>query len=245
MKSLFAISPVDHGPHGTLRVHDHLGRRVPHMAGQKTENSPVSGTVGKDLVNKDGKVTELIAWATQNISSPEEMLDYFQENNLITHSEATGDYIVVHGPEKAEWCAKHEGSLLFCVQWHFYQNRDPKKDAEGKVVLDDAGNAVFGEFAAIHLISRAGKFIINDSAQIGMYGQLRKETDIREEKNPDSAVFRTSTAGLMVPGGLRRNNTSYYDTRTNKTIRRADLDDVVKHPLAFRAESTPTWKFDL
>jgi hypothetical protein len=218
------------------------------MAAKAAETSAVSGMAAKDLVNKDGKVTELIEWATQNITSPEEMLDYFQEHDLQTHSQATaGDYILVNKEEKAEWCAKHVGpsGRLMVVQWHFYANRDPQKDDNGNVVIDDNGNPVFGEFVAMHIISGAGKYIVNDSAKIGMYGQLRKETDVREEKDPESGVMRTATAGLFVPGGLRQNRTSFYDTRTKKVIKRADLDDTVAYPLAFREEMTPTWKFDL
>jgi hypothetical protein len=216
------------------------------MAGKAAETSSVSGMAAKDLVNKDGKVTELIEWATQNITSPEEMLDYFAEHSIDTHSQVTsGDYVLVHTEEKPEWCAKHEKSRLMVVQWHFYQNRDPRMDDAGNVLTDDNGAPVFGEFAAMHIISGAGKFIINDSAQIGMYGQLRKETDFREEKDPESAVMRTSTAGLYVPGGLRKNKPSFYDTRTKKTIKRADLDDTVAYPLAFRKQGNDTWKFDL
>jgi hypothetical protein len=173
------------------------------------------------------------------------MLDYFEEHGLDTRSQATGDYIVVHGPEKPEWCAKHEGTRLFAVQWHFYENKEPKKNEAGEIRIGDNGLPEFGEFAAIHIISRAGKFIVNDSAQIGMYGQLRKETDIREEKDPKAADKRTSTAGLMVPGGLRKNNPSFYDTRTNRIIKRADLEDAEKYPLAFRKQANDTWKFDL
>jgi hypothetical protein len=202
---------------------------------QDSENSAVSGKAGKDLVNKDGSVTQLIEWATQNISSPEEMLDFFEQSGVaVTRGEEiTGDYKVVRGDEKAEWCAKHEGTRLFVVQWHFYENS----------AADENGNR--GEFAAIHLVSPAGKFILNDSAKGGMYGTLRKITDAREEKDPESAVTRSSMAGLMVAGGLRRNKPFQYDTRTRKTIPKLELNDVKLHPMEFREESRPTWDFNL
>jgi hypothetical protein len=202
---------------------------------QDSEKSAVSGKVGKDLLNKDGKVTDLVAWATQNITSPEEMLDFFEQSGVpVTRGEEiTGDYQVVRGEEKAEWCAKHEGSRLFVVQWHFYENSQ----------VDANGNR--GEFAAIHMVSGAGKFILNDSAKGGMYGTLRKITDAREEKDPESAVTRSSTAGLMIAGGLRRNRPFWYDTRTGKSIPKLELNDVAAHPMEFREESRPTWDFNL
>jgi hypothetical protein len=216
------------------------------MPANARENPVVSGNAGKDLVNKDGSVTKLIEWATQNITSPEEMLDYFAENDIGVESQATaGDYVLVSGDEKAEWCSKHEGSRLMVVYWHFYENKEPRRDENNEIIVDDNGAPVFGEFVAMHIISRAGKFILNDSAKIGMYAQLRKETDVREEKDPTSADRRTSTAGLMVPGGLARNKPSFYDTRTNRTIRQSELNDTEKHPLAFRAQSKDTWKFNL
>jgi hypothetical protein len=196
-----------------------------------------SGKSGKDLVNKDGSVTALIEWATQNINSPEEMLDFFEQSGVpVTRGEEiTGDYSVVHGPEKPEWCAKHEGTRLFVVQWHFYESST-------------------GEFAAMHLVTPAGKFILNDSAKGGMYGQLRKITDQREQ-NEDAVTNRTSTAGLMVAGGLRRNNPFYYDTRPRsqnkgeehhgRAIPRLGLDDVEKFPMAYRELAKATWSFDL
>ena len=198
------------------------------MPAQQGENSAVSGKPGKDLVNKDGTVTELIEWASQNASTPAEMLDLFEESGVpVSHGEElTGDYTVVRGDEKPEWCAKHEGSRLFIVQWHFYENAT-------------------GEFAAIHLVSDAGKFILNDSAKGGLYGQLRKITDMRENSDSNAATKRTSTAGLMVPGGLRRNKPFYFNTSTGKSIPKLELDDVEKHPMALREQSKPTWSFDL
>lgn len=207
------------------------------MPGKAAENSADFGTVGKDLANKDGKVTELIEWATQSAGSPEEILDMFAEAGIpMSHGEElTGDYKLVSPQEKPEWCSKHEGTRLACVQWHFYESNT-------------------GEFAAVHIVSPAGKFILNDSARGGMYGQLRKITDQRELADPASAVMRTSTAGLMVAGGLKRNKPFYYDTRDKsskpgeehfgRAIPRLELEDVEKYPMNKRELSKPTWSFD-
>jgi hypothetical protein len=198
------------------------------MAEAAQGNTGVSGKAGKDLVNQDGSVTKLIEWATQENMSPEEIMDMFLESGVpVTHGEElTGDYNVVRGDEKAEWCAKHEGTRLFCVVWNFYGD-------EGK------------EFVSVHIVSPAGKFILNDSAKGGIYGQLRKITDIREEKDERAATKRTSTAGLMVAGGLRRNKPFFFNTDTGKAIPRIELDDVELHPMAKREQSRPTWSFDL
>ncbi len=199
------------------------------MAAQSQESASKSGKVGKDLVNKDGTVTELIEWATQSDLTPEEMLDRFAEAGVpvSTGTELTGDYVVVHGEEKAAWCSKHVGSRLFVVQWHFYDG--------------EAGN----EFAAMHIVTPAGKFIVNDSARGGMYGQLRRITDVREETDPSTRSNRTSTAGLMVAGGLRANKTFEYSISTKRSIPKADRDNFDKYPREDRAESKPTWQFDL
>lgn len=206
------------------------------MARGTEENAPVSGKLEKDLVNRDGKVTELIEWTTQNINSPEEALDYFEQSGVkVTRGEElTGGYTVVRGEEKAEFCAKHENTRLMVVQWHFYENS--RVDTE-------TGDR--GEFVAMHLITPAGKFILNDSAKGGMYGQLRDLTDKREQIDPDSAVNRSSTAGLFVAGGLRRNKPFFYDTRTGRSIPKLELNDTVAHPMEYRDESKPTWSFNI
>lgn len=193
------------------------------------ENDAPAGTVGKDLVNKDGRVTELIEWATQSASSPEDILDKFAEAGIpvSSGSELTGDYVVVHGEEKARWCSAHVGQRLMVVQWHFY---------EGK------GDS---EFAAMHIVSNAGKFIVNDGATGGMYGQLRRITDIREQNDEKAAANRTSTAGLMVAGGLRQNKPFMYSISQKCAIPKRELDDVEKWPMSDREESRPTWSFDL
>jgi|SRR5215469_305298 len=209
------------------------------MAANAKPNAEIEAVSGKDLVNKDGKVTKLIEWATQSAASPEEIMDMFLEEGVpFSHGEElTGDYKVVTKEMKEEWCDKHIGTHLFCVTWDFY---------------DGVGDQ---EFAAVHIISAFGKFIMNDGAKGGMYGQLRKTTDFREEQDPESAVLRTSTAGFDAPKGLRRNKPFQYDTRPKSdkageehfghAIPRRELDDTVKWPNAFRETSRPTWSFDI
>lgn len=195
------------------------------MASTSQVSSPNSG---KDLVNKDGRVTELIEWATEKDLTPEQILDRFAEAGIpvSTGEELTGDYHVVHAEEKPEWCAKHVGTRLMVVQWHFY---------EGDT----------NEFAAMHIVSAFGKYIVNDSAQGGMYGQLRGITDIREKQDPKAASTRTSTVGLMVAGGLRGNRTFQYSKTTKRAIPKADQANYEKYPAEDRADSKPTWSFDL
>lgn len=197
------------------------------MTPKGSEIVPDSGNTGKELVNKDGSVTKLIEWATQHATTPEEIVDLFAEFDVpVSHGEElTGEYVVVHGEMKEEWCTKHEGVLLALVQWNFYTNAT-------------------GEFVSFHCVSSFGKWIVNDSAKGGMYGQLLKLTEIRELKDPESAVKRTSTAGAIAPRGLRRNKPFYYNTETKTAIPRLELDDVVKHPMNKRELSKPTWSFD-
>lgn len=209
------------------------------MADKSQESQQIEAVSGKDLLNKDGSVTRLIEWATQSVATPEEIMDMFlQEGAAFSHGEElTGDYVVIHADKKEEWCAKHVGTHLFCVTWNFY---------------DGVGDR---EFAAVHIISAFGKFIVNDGSQGGMYGQLRRTTDVREERDPESAVLRTSTAGLDAPRGLRANKKFMFDTRPKSTnegeehfgraIPKRELDDTVKWPMAFREESRQTWSFDL
>lgn len=186
--------------------------------------------VTKDLVNKDGSVTKLIEWATDNASTPEEMLDLFLDAGVeVSHGEEiTGDYTVIHADEKAKFCDAHIGERLMAVQWNFW-------DGQGDQ----------GEFVSVHIVSRLGKFIVNDSSKGGMYGQFRQITDKRELADPEAASKRTSTAGLMVKNGLRRNKPFFYSKKTKTAIPRRELDDTVKWPMADREESRPTWSLDL
>lgn len=203
------------------------------MASNSQEVESVSG---KSLRNKDGSVTELIQWATQGMATPEEIMDAFLEAEIpiSTGTELTGDYRVVTPAEKVEWCSKHVGTPLFVVQWHFYGGRPSEEDP----------TRLTNEFAAMHIVSAFGKFIVNDSAKGGMYGNLRQITDEREAADPSTAVKRTSTAGAHAMNGLKGNRPFWYNTKTGKSIPKSELDDTVKHPMSDRKESTPTWSFD-
>ena len=195
--------------------------------GQEVEQ--VANENGKELLNTDGSVTKLIEWATERALTPEQMMDLFLESGVgVSHGEEiTGDYVLVHSEEKPRWCDKHCGERLFVVKWEFY-------DGQGE-----------REFTSMHLVSNAGKFILNDSAQGGMYGQLKQITKRREENDPQAASKRTSKAGLMVVRGLRRNKPFMFNTDTKTAIPRNELEDFEKHPANKREESRQTWSFDL
>lgn len=194
------------------------------MAKELQETEAVSG---KSLRNKDGSVTELIEWATAGHASPEEILDAFLEADIpvSTGEEITGDYRVITSGDKTEWCSKHVGTPLFVVQWHFYEGDN-------------------GEFVAMHIVSALGKFIVNDGAKGGMYGQLRKITDEREEADPTTAIKRTSTAGAQALKGLKANSKFWYNTDTGKSIPKRELENTELHPMNKRKESNQTWSFD-
>lgn len=178
-----------------------------------------------NLRNKDGSVTKLVEEATADISSPEEMAAFFRAQGVpvSTGEEITGDYLVIRGEDaKAVWCAKHVGEHLFVVMWKF---------------ADGAGNR---EFVIMHIIAPDGKFIVMDGGTIGMYGQLRQLSDVRERQNAHSMSDRTAFAGLDVPNGLMVNKPYQYDTRTGKAIPRG-----VDVPAEFRADAKQTWSFNL
>jgi hypothetical protein len=193
---------------------------------QETASNPDNS--GKDLVNQDGSVTKLIEWATESAATPEQILDMFLEAEIpVSHGEEiTGDYLVIHSEEKTKWCNAHLGKRLFAVQWNFWDSST-------------------GEFVSVHIVSDAGKFILNDGAEGGIYGQLRQITDKREAADPKSASTRTSTAGLMVAGGLRANKQFFYSQNTKQSIPKSELGDYEKYPEADRSLSKPTWSFDL
>lgn len=155
---------------------------------------------------------------------------FLQEEIPVSHGEEIhGDYVVVTKDRKAAWCTEHIGKTLFCVTWNFYEGQG---DAEGS------------EFAAIHIIAHDGKFIVNDGAKGGMYGDLKKVTEGREQADPETAVTRTSTAGFMAANGLKANKKFWYNTDTKRAIPKAEMNDTNKHPMNKRKESTQTWSFD-
>jgi len=207
------------------------------MADKVQENPESSLRSAKDLVNKDGEITQLIELATERAGTPEEIMDMFLASDIhFSHGEElTGDYVLVTKETKADWCAKHEGQHLFVVQWHFYKNQNPSDS-------DDPESAAEGEFVAMHIVSTLGKFIVNDSAKGGMYGQLRKITNSRSVSE-DENVKRSAFAGVDYIRGVRKNRPFWYDTRTKRAINKDDLDNTVKHPMNYRKQSTQTWSF--
>lgn len=192
-------------------------------ATKPAEDSVISGTA---LVNaSDGRVTKLIEAATADVATPEEMAALFAESGVQVSrgEEITGDYVVIRGEsEKTAWCNSHIGQSLFVVMWNFYDGQNER------------------EFAAMHIVAHDGKFIVNDGAQGGMYGQLRQITDTRERSNPKSIDNRTAFAGLMVSEGLRANKPFDWDTRTGKAIKKGE-----EVPSEFRRTSRQTWSFAL
>lgn len=190
--------------------------------------------IGKELVNKDGSVTKLVEWATENAGTVEEMLDLFLESDVkVSHGEElTGDYQVVHSEEKQKFLQRIAGQRLMVITWDFYNGEN-------------------GEFVAFHgIVDSVGKFILNDGSQGGMYGQLRKTTDKRERDDPESAINRSSRAGLMVARGVRLKPDFYYymnpndktDERNGMAIPKAQLNDV---PEEYKRKASPVWQFDL
>ena len=194
------------------------------MAKPNQDLDTIPSSEGKTLVNQDGSVTKLIEWATQNLASPEEALDFFMQSGVEVSSgeELTGEYALVPGGEKQTWMQNHAGKRLFLPQWNFY-------------------NGDNGEFAAFHVIADDGKFIINDGTSTGIYHQLRQITDRREAADPGYVGKRTSTAGLMVPRGVRRKADFWYDDRTKTAIPKKELENI---PAEFKKKANPVWQFD-
>jgi hypothetical protein len=197
------------------------------MAGKGAETDQFLPAPEKTLLNKNGTVTELTEWATDGITNIDQMLAYFQESGVPVTSgeEISGEYRVV--VDKVAWGNAHRGMLLFAIKWHFYDGEN-------------------GEFVSVHLIDDKGdKWILNDGAKQGVYGQLRQITDKREEEDPESAVRRTSTAGLLVPGGMRKGSEYYVDNRSRKAIPKGEMTDFELHPIEFREKAQITWSLGL
>lgn len=192
------------------------------MASQSTPNAPKS----KDLVNKDGQPTKLVEWATMEVDSVDQMIELFGEQGVSYSSgeEITGDYQLVTGDEKQLFLQRVQGARAFCVQWAF---RTPTGKSGGR------------EFVSVHvIIDGHGKFIVNDSAKGGFYGQL---SDITSHRTANGKTEREATTGLLAGRGFKANKPFYFDTRTNKAIPRADLADV---PEEFRELAKPTWRLE-
>jgi hypothetical protein len=206
-------------------------------------NSPSPKT--KDLTNKDGQPTKLVEWATMDVNSVDEMIALFGESGVSYSSgeEITGDYQLITGDEKQLFLQRVQGMRTFCVQWEF---RTPQ-----------AGNNR-REFVSVHvIIDGAGKFIVNDSAKGGFYGQLSEITSQRLE---NGRTEREAKTGVLAERGFKPNKPFYFrsgpkkgDTLPdgtiatedhpdlNKAISRNDLDSV---PSQFREQAKPTWRLE-
>lgn len=182
----------------------------------------------KDITNKDGEVTKLIEWATQDVENVDDLIALFGSQGVAysTGGEITGDYQVITGNEKQLFAERVVGKRLFVVKWEFYPGQ--RKDTE---------------FVAMHmLIDGIGKFIVNDGAKSGMYGQLSKITSQRISQGVSDSHAKT---GLLVERGIRKNDPFQYDTRSGKALKKdgTDKDSENFVPEEFRATSHPTWSF--
>jgi hypothetical protein len=194
------------------------------MATESTSHSPKS----KDLKNKDGEPTKLVEWATMDANSVDEMIALFGESGVSYSSgeEITGDYKLITGDEKQLFLQRVQGRRTFCVQWEF---RTPAGKA----------TASTREFVSVHVvIDGHGKFIVNDSAKGGFYGQL---SDITSRRIDTGKSDRESKTGLLATRGFKPNKPFYFDTRTNKAIPRDELENI---PEEFRQEAKPTWRLE-
>lgn len=186
------------------------------MAGNST-------TPKKDLVNKDGGITKLTEWATEDVHSVDDMVRLFGDQGveITTGTELTGDFTVVGADEKQAFMTRVAGSKLMAIRWDFYEGQS-------------------GEFVAVHvIIDGYGKFIFNDGAKGGVYGQLSKLTSVRTDQGMSDDRARS---GLLVARGLKMNKPFKYDSRTGTAIKRTEIDEV---PKEFQRDSHPTWSFAL
>lgn len=177
----------------------------------------------KDLVNKDGDVTKLIEWATEDVDSIEGMKELFGSAGVSYSSgeELTGAYKLVTGDEKQLFLTRIAGTPAFIVRFKF-NTRDDK------------------EFVTAYiLVEGHGKFIVNDGAKSGIYGQL---SEIYSRRVAGGWEESRACTGVDVPRGFVKNADYYYNTDTNKAIKKAEMDDFEKHPKNKRRLGHPTWK---
>lgn len=206
----------NHGKIAFLGPHWPFKERITELTAQSNTKEK------KDLVNvSDGKVTKLTEWATKDVNSVDEMIALFGENGVeySRGEELTDDFRVVTGDEKPLFMKKILGCRLFCVRWEFY-------------------NGDNGEFVAVHaLIEGHGKFIFNDGAKSGVYGQL---SNITSKRLANNQPFDRAHSGLEVPRGIIQNKPFFYDDRTGKAIKKADLDNI---PEEHKKPAKPTYRF--
>lgn len=190
------------------------------MAAKAQEETNPKTEPERGLAVKSGQITELTEWATSEVNSVEEMVALFGEQGVSYSAgeELTGDFQLVTGDKKLLFCKQAAGKPAFVVKWRFNDGSNDR------------------EYVTMHLvIDGLGKFILNDGAITGMYGQLRKLTDSRKANGitPDNG-------GLLVSSGIVMNKPYDYDTRTGKAIKRGE--DV---PAEFRERARDTFRFDL
>jgi hypothetical protein len=193
--------------------------RIPQMATKAQDEKNANSSAERSLAVQSGEITELIEWATDGVNSLDELERLFGDQG-VTYSageELTGDFQLVTGDKKQVFCQRIAGVPLAVIKWRF-QDGDT------------------GEYVTMHLfIEGHGKFILNDGAKTGLYGQLRRLTDVREQNG-----VTPTNGGLIVRTGIKQNKPYEYDKRTGKAVKRGE--DV---PAEHRAWANPTYRFDL
>lgn len=183
--------------------------------------APKSNSETKDLTNKDGNITKLTEWATQDADSVDAMIEMFSEQGVSysTGEEVTHGYRLITADEKVAFCRRIVGKRLFVARWEFRESPT-------------------GTYITMHImVDDAGKFIVNDSSKTGFFGQLDETTSVRMSNGQSESQ---ASAGLLVERGIKENKAYQYDTRTKKAIPRgADV------PAEFRADAKPTFRFEL
>jgi len=176
----------------------------------------------KDLANKDGSVTKMVELATQDVESVEELVALFDSSGVkyTSGEELTGDFKFITGDEKQLFLERVQGREVFCISWQF---RTPENGTR--------------EYVSVHVfVDGHGKFIVNDSAQGGFYGQLSDITSQRLEQGWEDSRAR---AGLHAARGFKKNPPFFYDDRTKKAIPRDQLESI---PAEHKHQAKPTWR---
>lgn len=196
-------------------------------------NQPVPTTPKtKDLRNADGEITKLVEWATMDVDSVDDMIALFGEKGVAysTGEEITGDYQLITGDEKQLFLQRVQGCRTMCVQWAF---RTPSSGNNKR------------EFVSVHvIIDTKGKYIVNDSAKGGFYGQL---SDVTNHRLSTGKSEREAHTGLLAERGFKPNKPFYFRTgpegheNIGKAIPRNELNDV---PEEHREVAKPTWRLE-
>lgn len=213
------------------------------MASSATPSTPKS----KDLRNADGQPTKLVEWATMDVNSVDEMVALFGESGVSYSSgeELTGDYQLITGDEKQLFLQRVQGRRTFCVQWEF---RTPQSGNNKR------------EFVSVHvIIDSMGKFIVNDSAKGGFYGQL---SDITSKRIETGKTEREAKTGLLANKGFKPNKpfffrcgpkkgeplldgTDGFATEDHSMLNKAiPANDLASVPDAYKEQAKPTWRLE-